>query len=172
MSDPIVSHGRGGAGNIAHDEKAYTDGDIVREGPLGDQGNGPYSTGVCFPSLSLYLGSCTFECACFPAAYNRTAFVYLSLCFTLDIYTHTNYASLLLSLIARVSSLISPSSLYSHFYILNPKAFPLPHSSYPTNTPFPPPARRRRQHRLPKRKAHNQNPRRHRRRSRNSRKAR
>ncbi|KAK3178966.1 hypothetical protein OEA41_001104 [Lepraria neglecta] len=45
MSDPIVSHGRGGAGNIAPDEKNYTDGEIVREGPLGDQGDGPYSSG-------------------------------------------------------------------------------------------------------------------------------
>ncbi|KAF6230007.1 hypothetical protein HO133_004345 [Letharia lupina] len=44
-SEPIVSHGRGGAGNIEHDEKAYTDGEIVREGALGDQGDGPYSSG-------------------------------------------------------------------------------------------------------------------------------
>lgn len=43
---PITSHGRGGAGNIAADETPYTDGEIVREGPLGDQGDGPYSTGV------------------------------------------------------------------------------------------------------------------------------
>ncbi|KAL2041405.1 hypothetical protein N7G274_005787 [Stereocaulon virgatum] len=44
-SDPIVSHGRGGAGNIAPDQKSYTDGEIVREGPLGDQGDGAYSSG-------------------------------------------------------------------------------------------------------------------------------
>lgn len=61
-SDPIISHGRGGniplqsrtlillfesianaspphsgAGNIERDEKAYADGEIVREGPLGDR---------------------------------------------------------------------------------------------------------------------------------------
>lgn len=48
--DPIVSHGRGGAGNIAPDETRYTDGEIVREGPVGDQGDGAYSTGVS-PSL-------------------------------------------------------------------------------------------------------------------------
>ncbi|KAL6715792.1 hypothetical protein ACLMJK_006753 [Lecanora helva] len=45
MSAPITSHGRGGAGNIAPDEKSYADGEIVREGPLGDQGDGAYSTG-------------------------------------------------------------------------------------------------------------------------------
>lgn len=45
-TDPIASHGRGGAGNIAPDGRTYTDGEIVREGPLGDQGNGAYSTGV------------------------------------------------------------------------------------------------------------------------------
>ncbi|KAL8922989.1 MAG: hypothetical protein Q9172_003321 [Xanthocarpia lactea] len=32
-----VSHGRGG--------KDYVDGSIVREGPIGDQGDGPYSSG-------------------------------------------------------------------------------------------------------------------------------
>ncbi len=79
-SDPIVSHGRGGntplalsislrlsrpslthsppasgAGNIEHDERAYADGEIVREGPLGDQGDGAYSAGVRppFPFSSL-----------------------------------------------------------------------------------------------------------------------
>lgn len=60
-----VSHGRGGkalnpspnsssaltylvpigAANIGPDETAYTDGEIVREGPVGDQGDGPYSAG-------------------------------------------------------------------------------------------------------------------------------
>lgn len=44
--DPVISHGRGGAGNINPDENAYTDGEIVREGPLGTQGDGAYSTGV------------------------------------------------------------------------------------------------------------------------------
>ncbi|KAL8663937.1 MAG: hypothetical protein Q9202_003486 [Teloschistes flavicans] len=41
-----VSHGRGGAGNINPDSTPYTDGEIVREGPAGDQGDGPYSSGV------------------------------------------------------------------------------------------------------------------------------
>ncbi len=45
-NEPIVSHGRGGAGNIEPDSKTYTDGEIVREGPVGDQGDGAYSTGV------------------------------------------------------------------------------------------------------------------------------
>ncbi|KAI4119028.1 MAG: hypothetical protein LQ345_000999 [Seirophora villosa] len=40
-----VSHGRGGAGNIKPDDTPYTDGSIVREGPVGDQGNGAYSVG-------------------------------------------------------------------------------------------------------------------------------
>ncbi|CAO1598169.1 hypothetical protein XANCAGTX0491_001939 [Xanthoria calcicola] len=44
MSEAI-SHGRGGAGNIRPDSEPYVDGSIVREGPLGDQGDGPYSSG-------------------------------------------------------------------------------------------------------------------------------
>lgn len=40
-----VSHGRGGAGNIRPDDTPYTDGEIVREGVVGDQGDGPYSAG-------------------------------------------------------------------------------------------------------------------------------
>lgn len=82
-SDPITSHGRGGkhilssytnprkiqttansflscasgAGNIERDEKAYTDGEIVREGPLGDQGDGTYSSGVRHPFVSSALSS-------------------------------------------------------------------------------------------------------------------
>ncbi|KAK5467708.1 hypothetical protein LTS15_000681 [Exophiala xenobiotica] len=42
-----VSHGRGGAANIGPDpaDTAYTDGEIVREGPVGNQGDGPYSAG-------------------------------------------------------------------------------------------------------------------------------
>ncbi|KAL8988919.1 MAG: hypothetical protein Q9177_002082 [Variospora cf. flavescens] len=40
-----VSHGRGGAGNIKPDDTPYTDGSIVREGPVGDQGDGAYSVG-------------------------------------------------------------------------------------------------------------------------------
>ncbi|EON62117.1 hypothetical protein W97_01336 [Coniosporium apollinis CBS 100218] len=42
--DPIVSTGRGGAGNIGQDPTVYTDGGIVREGYLG-AGDGDYSTG-------------------------------------------------------------------------------------------------------------------------------
>ncbi|MCJ1252648.1 hypothetical protein MMC24_000454 [Lignoscripta atroalba] len=45
MPDPIVSHGRGGAANIGADSTPYTDGEIVREGPVGDQGDGAFSTG-------------------------------------------------------------------------------------------------------------------------------
>lgn len=44
-TDPLASHGRGGAGNIAPDANTYLDGEIVREGPVGDQGNGAYSAG-------------------------------------------------------------------------------------------------------------------------------
>ncbi|EKD19318.1 uncharacterized protein L3040_009241 [Drepanopeziza brunnea f. sp. 'multigermtubi'] len=40
-----VSHGRGGAGNIGPDATAYTDGEIVREGVIGDHGDGAFSTG-------------------------------------------------------------------------------------------------------------------------------
>ncbi|KAJ6178473.1 hypothetical protein N7519_008934 [Penicillium mononematosum] len=43
---PMVSHGRGGQGNIGHDATEYVDGEIVREGPYGDQGDGAYSAGV------------------------------------------------------------------------------------------------------------------------------
>jgi hypothetical protein len=42
---PMVSHGRGGQGNIGHDTTEYVDGEIVREGPYGDQGDGAYSAG-------------------------------------------------------------------------------------------------------------------------------
>ncbi|KAJ5998631.1 hypothetical protein N7451_006441 [Penicillium sp. IBT 35674x] len=42
---PIVSHGRGGQGNIGHDPTQYIDGEIVREGVYGDQGDGAYSAG-------------------------------------------------------------------------------------------------------------------------------
>ncbi|KAG9236467.1 hypothetical protein BJ875DRAFT_224766 [Amylocarpus encephaloides] len=40
-----VSHGRGGAGNIGPDTSTYVDGEIVREGKVGDHGDGAYSTG-------------------------------------------------------------------------------------------------------------------------------
>ncbi|OCT48787.1 hypothetical protein CLCR_05250 [Cladophialophora carrionii] len=40
-----VSHGRGGAANIKPDTQTYVDGEIVREGPVGNQGDGPYSAG-------------------------------------------------------------------------------------------------------------------------------
>ncbi|KAJ9217657.1 hypothetical protein DTO166G4_839 [Paecilomyces variotii] len=42
---PIVSHGRGGHGNIGKDDTPYADASIVREGPVGDQGDGAYSAG-------------------------------------------------------------------------------------------------------------------------------
>ncbi|KAG0650590.1 hypothetical protein D0Z07_2763 [Hyphodiscus hymeniophilus] len=40
-----VSHGRGGAGNIGADDTPYGDGEIVREGVVGDHGDGAFSTG-------------------------------------------------------------------------------------------------------------------------------
>ncbi|OJJ99405.1 hypothetical protein ASPACDRAFT_79303 [Aspergillus aculeatus ATCC 16872] len=43
--DPIVSHGRGGQGNIGADSTEYVDAAIVREGVYGDQGDGAYSAG-------------------------------------------------------------------------------------------------------------------------------
>lgn len=43
--EPIVSHGRGGQGNIGADPTTYVDGEIVRSGPVGDQGDGAYSAG-------------------------------------------------------------------------------------------------------------------------------
>jgi hypothetical protein len=35
-----------GAANISRDDTPYTDGEIVREGLVGDQGDGAFSTGV------------------------------------------------------------------------------------------------------------------------------
>ncbi|THC98003.1 hypothetical protein EYZ11_002505 [Aspergillus tanneri] len=43
--DPIVSHGRGGQGNISADPTPYVDAGIIREGVYGDQGDGAYSAG-------------------------------------------------------------------------------------------------------------------------------
>merc|ERR1712225_49261 len=40
-----VSHGRGGAGNIGPDSTQYVDGEIVREGVVGEHGDGAFSTG-------------------------------------------------------------------------------------------------------------------------------
>jgi len=40
-----VSHGRGGAGNIGVDDTPYGDGEIVRQGVVGDHGDGAFSTG-------------------------------------------------------------------------------------------------------------------------------
>jgi len=40
-----VSHGRGGAGNIGSDSTPYGDGEIVREGVVGDHHDGAFSTG-------------------------------------------------------------------------------------------------------------------------------
>ncbi|EEH37719.2 hypothetical protein PAAG_00640 [Paracoccidioides lutzii Pb01] len=44
-SAPIVSHGRGGQGNISADSTEYVDAEITRQGPEGDQGDGAYSAG-------------------------------------------------------------------------------------------------------------------------------
>lgn len=40
----MLSH-RIGAANIRPDDTPYADGEIVREGPVGNQGDGPYSAG-------------------------------------------------------------------------------------------------------------------------------
>ncbi|MCJ1267685.1 hypothetical protein MMC22_007571 [Lobaria immixta] len=45
VEELVVSHGRGGAGNVLPDDTPYVDGEITREGPLGDQGDGAYSAG-------------------------------------------------------------------------------------------------------------------------------
>ncbi|KAM0128769.1 hypothetical protein ACHAQE_010474 [Botrytis cinerea] len=46
MAEPEVSHGRGaGAGNIGADSTQYVDGEIVRQGPAGDHGDGAFSVG-------------------------------------------------------------------------------------------------------------------------------
>jgi hypothetical protein len=42
---PEVSHGRGGAGNIAVDDTKYVDGEVVRAGPEGSHADGAFSTG-------------------------------------------------------------------------------------------------------------------------------
>ncbi|KKZ62234.1 hypothetical protein EMCG_03296 [[Emmonsia] crescens] len=42
---PVVSHGRGGQGNINADSTLYVDAEIFRQGPEGDQGDGVYSAG-------------------------------------------------------------------------------------------------------------------------------
>jgi len=44
-STEVASHGRGGAGNIGADDTPYGDGEIVREGVVGDHGDGAFSTG-------------------------------------------------------------------------------------------------------------------------------
>jgi hypothetical protein len=45
MSNPIVSTGRGGQGNIGRDETKYVDAGIVREGVVGESTDGDYSSG-------------------------------------------------------------------------------------------------------------------------------
>jgi len=45
MAQQNVSHGRGGVANIGKDVTPYSDGEIVREGPTGDQGDGAFSVG-------------------------------------------------------------------------------------------------------------------------------
>ena len=45
MTAPEVSHGRGGAGNINPDNTKYVDGEVVRVGAEGSQGDGAFSTG-------------------------------------------------------------------------------------------------------------------------------
>ncbi|KAI4730762.1 hypothetical protein E4T49_01252 [Aureobasidium sp. EXF-10728] len=45
MADGIHSTGRGGAGNIGRDDTIYTDGNIVREGFVGESSKPEYSSG-------------------------------------------------------------------------------------------------------------------------------
>ncbi|KPM39943.1 hypothetical protein AK830_g6624 [Neonectria ditissima] len=40
-----VSHGRGGAGNMAADDTKYVDGEVVRAGAEGSHGDGAFSSG-------------------------------------------------------------------------------------------------------------------------------
>ncbi|KAL1643291.1 hypothetical protein SLS58_004962 [Diplodia intermedia] len=64
-TDPIVSTGRGGAGNIGRDPTVYTDGEIVREGIQGEpeRPGKDYSTGrggagnIGSPRLAPQIGS-------------------------------------------------------------------------------------------------------------------
>jgi hypothetical protein len=46
-SMPYTTNLLSGAANINADDMPYADGSIVREGHVGDQGDGAYSTGVC-----------------------------------------------------------------------------------------------------------------------------
>ncbi|KAL8376118.1 hypothetical protein RB595_007302 [Gaeumannomyces hyphopodioides] len=43
--EPIVSHGRGGAGNINPDDTQYVDGEVTRTGVEGSHNDGAFSTG-------------------------------------------------------------------------------------------------------------------------------
>lgn len=52
---PEVSHGRGGAGNIAIDDTPYGDGEVVRAGPEGSHEDGAFSTGRGGKQLRLLL---------------------------------------------------------------------------------------------------------------------
>ncbi|KAI5210704.1 hypothetical protein E4T39_00180 [Aureobasidium subglaciale] len=45
MADGIHSTGRGGAGNIGRDDTIYTDGNIIREGFVGESSKPEYSSG-------------------------------------------------------------------------------------------------------------------------------
>ena len=44
-STALQADAQTGAANFARDETPYTDGEITREGPVGTQGDGPYSAG-------------------------------------------------------------------------------------------------------------------------------
>lgn len=55
---PEVSHGRGGAGNIAVDDTPYGDGEIVRAGPEGSHADGAFSTGRGGKQFCLVLSRC------------------------------------------------------------------------------------------------------------------
>lgn len=52
LSDVDPTFQTTGQGNIGADPTPYVDGEIVRAGVVGDQGDGAYSAGVC-PSPSL-----------------------------------------------------------------------------------------------------------------------
>lgn len=66
MTSPEVSHGRGGAGNIAHDDTQYVDGSIVRTGEAGSHGDGAYSAGrggtAILPPFALFAFAIPVKC--------------------------------------------------------------------------------------------------------------
>ena len=58
--DPNISHGRGGAANIGPGNQPDAEGEIGRQKPVDDQGDGAYSASVCFPASNSNLFSSFF----------------------------------------------------------------------------------------------------------------